>query len=420
MADSTIKIIHFADLHLGVETYGRTDPETGYSSRMIDILNAFDTLVNFAISNGVHLILFCGDAYKDRSPNPTQQREFAKRIKRLSDAGIMTFILTGNHDLSNAINRATATEIFDTLDVNNVRVVSKPGLELIETSAGPIQILALPWLRRSNLMKIEDVKNLDMIALFAKMEEFLTQTILREHTRLDPCLPAIIASHVWVEGARTGSEKGSTIGQEPRLLLSNLTLPGIDYVALGHIHRRQILSESPPVVYPGSLVKLDFSDKDQDKGFFTVDITNHKNGTRNVNYRFHPIKSRDFLTIDVEIEEADDNPTQTILDKIALFDKDLKGAIIRLDITLPHASEGLLHDADIRSALRSAHYISIAKQIIRTSRSRLGSDASVESITPEKALQAYLDTSSHPKEIKEQLLAYGTRLIEEVAGKISQ
>jgi len=415
-----LKIIHFADLHLGVETYGKIDPETGFSSRMVDILKALDNLVDYAVDNGIHLVLFCGDAYKDRSPNPTQQREFARRIKRLSEAGITTYILTGNHDLPNALNRATATEIFDTLEVNNVHVTSKPGLEYIETPGGPVQLLSLPWLRRSNLMKMEEAKNLDMASLFQKMEFVLTNVIIQNHARLDPELPALLASHVWVEGARTGSEKGSTIGREPHLLLSNLIQPGIDYVALGHIHRRQILSENPPVVYPGSLVKLDFSDTDEEKGFFVVEITSHDDGTRRTNYHFQPVPGRRFVTINVEVQPGDSDPTTSVLERINRVSSDLEEAIVRLEVTMPQEAEGLLRDAEIRAALKPAHYVTVAKKIIRTVRTRLGNDISAEAITPFEALKAWLDTSSYSSEKKDQLLSYGTSLIEEVASQIQQ
>ena len=419
MASKTIKVIHFADLHLGVETYGRTDPETGHSSRMIDILAAFDYMVDYAISNKVHLVLFCGDAYKDRSPNPTLQREFARRIKRLSEAKIFTFILTGNHDLPNALNRATTTEIFDTLEVNRVSVVSKPGVETIPTPKGPLQILSLPWLRRSNLMNREEIKNLDMASLFEKMEEYLTRSILTNHAKLNQSIPAILASHVWVEGARTGSEKGSTIGREPRLLISNLTQPGVDYVALGHIHRRQILNDSPPVIYSGSLLKLDFSDTDEDKGFFVVEITTNSDGTRDTTYQFQPIPGRQFISIDVEIENDDNDPTQTVLDKIQRVPTEIEDSIVRLDITLPEGAEGLLRDSEIRTALKPAHYTSIAKKVIRSVRTRLGTNASAEAITPVEALQAWLDISTFSPAKKEQLLQYGTELIKEITGKIS-
>ena len=157
-----IRFLHFADLHLGVETYGRTDPETGLSSRMADILASLDYLVDYAINTDVDLVVFCGDAYKDRSPGPTLQREFARRIKRLSQENIPIFILVGNHDLPNAVSKATATEIFETLEVDNVYVASKPGVVRIKTKNGDIQVLALPWLRRANLLNKDELKNLDI------------------------------------------------------------------------------------------------------------------------------------------------------------------------------------------------------------------------------------------------------------------
>jgi exonuclease SbcD len=151
-----MKILHFADLHLGVETYGHVNPETGLSSRLEDFLGALDRLVDFALAEKVDLVLFCGDAYKTREPSQTQQREFAKRIKRLSEGGIPLFMVTGNHDLPNALGRATATEIFDTLSVPNVYVVNKPGVHRVVTPSGTIQIAALPWVRRSALLARED------------------------------------------------------------------------------------------------------------------------------------------------------------------------------------------------------------------------------------------------------------------------
>src|SRR4030042_949719 len=117
-----MKILHFADLHLGVESYGRINAETGLSTRLEDFLKALDQVVDYALENSVDLVLFCGDAYKSREPTPTQQREFARRINRLASNGIAVFLLVGNHDLPTAIGKATTTEIFDTLAIKNVYV----------------------------------------------------------------------------------------------------------------------------------------------------------------------------------------------------------------------------------------------------------------------------------------------------------
>src|SRR4030066_1093820 len=147
-----MRILHFADLHLGVETYGVVDAATGLSTRLIDVLKALDAVVEYALGNDVDLVLFCGDAYKNRDPSQTHQREFAKRLRRLSERGIPVFLLVGNHDLPNAIGRATAVEIFDTLAVSHIYVGNRPAVHRIPTNRGNVQVVALPWLRRSALL----------------------------------------------------------------------------------------------------------------------------------------------------------------------------------------------------------------------------------------------------------------------------
>jgi len=404
-----VKVIHFADLHLGVESYGKTDPSSGLSSRLLDILASFDQLVDYAIKNGVDLVLFCGDAYKSRDPSQTQQREFARRIKRLSGKNIPVFLLIGNHDLPNAIGRATTTEIFNTLAVANVHVANQPGTYKVQTPSGVVQIVALPWLRRSFLLTKEDSRNLNFDELNQQMQQKLTNIINAEAEKLDPALPSILAAHVWVTGARIGSEDYMTIGQEQVLLPSNVANPAFNYIALGHIHRHQVISEEPPMVYAGSLDRLDFGDEGDEKGFYVVEIDT-ASVKRKVSYRFQPVNSRRFVTIRVNIEPQDTEPTVTILQAIAK--KDVSEAIVRLQVSLPQELEGQTRDGDIREALRGAHYYTVAKDIRRENRLRLG-DQTAEEITPVQALKAYLKSIKVSPERAKALLDYGEKLIRE-------
>lgn len=407
-----MKIIHFADLHLGVESYGRIDPETGFPSRLRDFLETFDKLVDFAIDDKVDLVLFCGDTYKSREPSQTQQREFAKRIRKLSEAGITVFLIAGNHDMPNSIGRATSTEIFDTLAVKNVYVANKPGVFKIETSGGIIQIAALPWMRRSLLMSKDETKDLTFAQINEKMQEKLTNIINTQVGELDAALPAILAAHIWITGVSIGSEDSMTIGQEHMLLPGTIANPAFDYIALGHIHRHQVMNENPPMTYSGSLDRLDFGDEGDQKGFYLVEIdTDAKTGKRKVSYDFHPLEGRNFITIKVEIKEGDIDPTQTVIAQIAKYDID--GAIVKLQIKLPQESEKLIMDGAVKEALKPASYFTIAREVKREIRSRLGS-RSVEELSEIEALQTWLNTTNVPEERAKILMQYGKELINEI------
>ena len=138
-----MKIVHFADLHIGVENYGTIDAETGLSSRLNDFLAVFDELIDYSIAQSVDLVILAGDVYKARDPSQTHQREFAKRLTRLSAQNIPTFVVVGNHDLPNSTNRATAVEIFPTLNVDDVYIGDNLQTTLIKTHSSPIQIISL-------------------------------------------------------------------------------------------------------------------------------------------------------------------------------------------------------------------------------------------------------------------------------------
>jgi exonuclease SbcD len=413
-----VKILHFADLHLGVETYGRIDPTTGLSSRLNDFLSALDRVVDYAIENKVDLVLFCGDAYKSREPTQTQQREFAKRIYRLSTSGIPIFLLIGNHDLPNAIGKATTIEIFDTLTVKNVYVSNRPGVYRIPTPSGDIQVVSLPWLRRSALLTKEDSKNLTFEQINQRLQAAMTEVIATKAKELDLELPAVLAAHVWVTGAKVGSESSMTIGQEHALLVSNVIHPAFDYIALGHIHKHQVLNENPPVVYAGSLERLDFGEAEDEKGFYLVEIEpDGEASNRKVTFDFHPLEGRRFVTVSAKIEPDDIEPTSFVLKAIAKQQDAVKDAIVRLQLSLPSELEGQLRDNDIREALKEAHYFAIAKEIRRETRVRLGEGAA-EEITPAQALKAYLESKKVSAERAKVLQEYGERLIDEQSGQV--
>lgn len=66
-----IKLLHFADAHIDMAQGGRHDPESGLPVRVMDFLKSLDQIVDTAIAEKADLVIFSGDAYKDRAPQPT-------------------------------------------------------------------------------------------------------------------------------------------------------------------------------------------------------------------------------------------------------------------------------------------------------------------------------------------------------------
>ena len=110
------------------------------------------------------------------------------------------------------------------------------------------------------------------------------------------------------------------LGRDYALQPSTLALPAFDYVALGHIHKHQCLIASPPVVYPGSLQRVDFSEEDDRKGFCVVDIDPDAPRGQRTRWEHVPTDARRFLTIEVTVPPESQDPTTLVLERIAQRD----------------------------------------------------------------------------------------------------
>ena len=408
-----MRVLHFSDLHIGVENYGRIDPETGLSTRLGDFLYSLDQVVEFALTEGVDLVLLAGDAYKGRDPTQTHQREFAKRLNRLSRAGIPTFLLVGNHDLPAASSRATAVDIFPTLEVANVYVGNSLKNYDVSTPSGPIQVLAVPWPRRSAILSREDSRGMSIEQVRQALEERLTEGIDIEAKKLNPDIPAIITAHVTVNGATVGTERSMMLGRDHVLLVSALDRPQVEYVALGHIHKHQILRPDPPmVVYSGSLQRVDFSEEGDEKGFCVVDLDQTApQGQRMTNFEFHKLDARIFVTVDVSVEPQDVDPTATVVR--AINRKEIADAVVRVRISLAAKSDAHLQETEIREALEPAHFIaSISREIVGSRRTRI-SPTEGEDLQPMQALGLYLDSRNIEGERRKKILRKAEELIEQ-------
>ena len=382
-----MRILHFADAHIDIATYGRHDPKTGLPVRTQDFLKALDTIVDTAIDERVDLVLFAGDAYKDRTPVPTFQREWGRRIVRLSQAGIPTLLLVGNHDLSPAVGRAHAMQEFETIPVPHIHVISRPTFLGPEDLEGlPLQVIGIPWVSRSSLMASLEMSGADSGEVYAEIEIRLSELVNQwlEEKR-DPLLPMVLTAHASIQGAEYGAERAVMLGSDLVLPGSLVRDPRFNYVALGHIHKPQNLNKGaqPPVIYPGSIERVDFGEVKDKKYFVIADVE----AGRDTQVEWHELSGRRFYDCRVSLK-SDKDISERLL-KALPSEADMADAIVRMVIEYPAEWEPLINEVELRQAAEQSFEFHLVRKPQREARLRLPSDKAISSLTTLDLLDVY-------------------------------
>ena len=405
-----MKLLHLADIHIGMENYGRIDSTTGLNSRLLDYLDRFEEALQVGIEHDVDLVLIAGDIYKNRTPNPTHQREFARRLRTVLRENIPVFMIVGNHDVSAAAGKAHSVEIFDTLAIDGVTIANRMNIHRIATRAGDVQIVAVPWISRHAILTKDDLRELPFSELDAELLRRVGTWLDDVPNKLDRSLPTILAFHGSVANAQFGAERSVMLGTDLVLPPSLLAQDGVQYVALGHIHRHQVVGNHPPMVYPGSIERIDFSEETEQKGVVIVEL---ENDGADATWQFVPINPRPFTTIRVDVTDSSD-PLERV--QRAIAKQKLHDTVVRLFVNAKPEQRHQLEDATLRKMLDDAgvHHIASAQvDVQRNDRTRYAAVAQElqEGITARRALEMYLETSKVSNSRRDKLLAAADKLL---------
>lgn len=379
-----IKILHLSDIHLGSGfVHGKINPETGLNTRLEDFVATLGKCLDRAISEPVDLVLFGGDAFPDATPPPYIQQAFSKQFRRLGDAGIPSVLLVGNHDQHSQGAGGASLCIYRTLGVPHVFVGDRLETHRIQTRSGEIQVITLPWLTRSTLLTRPETEGLSMSDVGHLLLDRLRVAMEGEVRKLDPTIPTVLLAHLMVDAANYGAERFLAVGKGFTIPLEFLTRDAFDYVALGHVHRHQILSQNPFVVYPGSIERVDFSEEQEEKGFVLAKVDR---GSTEI--EFCPVPVRSFCTIEVDLTESED-PHSDLL--AAIEKRAIEDAVVRVVYQVRSEQLDLIDDADLHTVLEIAHTYTIQAGLVsQMSRSRLPELGVGSAIEPLDALRAYL------------------------------
>ena len=212
--------VHASDLHLDTPFSGIGQ----LSSRVAEALqnaslDAFDALIDLTIREGARFLLLGGDLYDGAERGIRAQRRFELGLRRLSEQGIHSFVVHGNHDpldgWSAIRDWPPLVTVFGSRDVEAVTLIHDD--QAYATIHGLSYGQAKVTENLSAKFRRGDAVGLHIGLLHANVEGN------SDHAPYSPCS------------------------------LSDLEAAGMDYWALGHVHKRQVLSRHPWVVYPGNL-----------------------------------------------------------------------------------------------------------------------------------------------------------------------
>jgi len=406
-----VKILHLSDIHLGSGfSHGKINPETGVNTRLEDFVNSLKICIDRAIAEPVDLVLFGGDAFPDATPAPYVHEAFASQFRRLADANIPAILLVGNHDQHSQGNGGASLSIYRTLVVPGFIVGDSIATHRLDTKNGAVQVITLPWLNRSTLLTRPETEGLALPEVNEMLIEKLQPVIEAEIRRLDPDVPTVLLAHLMADRASLGAEKFLAVGKGFTIPMSMLIRQEFDYVALGHVHKHQNLNPSndPPVVYPGSIERVDFGEEKEDKGYIFLELESGK-----AEWEFCPLPARPFITIEINVAEAED-PLQAVL--YAIAKQEITDKVVRLIYKLRSEQLDLINTTAIDRALQTAHSHSIRPELIsQLARPRLPELGVGNTLNPMEALATYLNNREDTKDIQQELLEAAEGLLNETA-----
>lgn len=300
--------VHASDLHLDTPFVGVCHPSPGIAEALCNAsLRAWDALVQLSIDHGAVCLLLAGDIYDGIARGVRAQVHFRRGLQRLAEHGVRTFIVLGNHDPLAGWPAIRDWPVGVTsfgcesveavgLDLDGERVATVHGISYREREM--TENLALRFRRGPET-------GIHIGLLHCNVGGHV------EHAAYSPCS------------------------------IEDLRATGMDYWALGHIHRHQFLSEGDPwIVYPGTLQGRSLRPSEAGpKGAVVVEVA----GDAISRVTFHALDQVRFLRVAVDVSGIADvvRLHRTLTESAARLRGENEGRVLILLATL--TGRGELH-----------------------------------------------------------------------------
>lgn len=302
MAVNSFRILFLADTHLGFDYPFR--PRIQRRRRGPDFFNNYHSALQPARRGEVDCVVHGGDLfYRSRIPAGLVRMAFAPLIE-IADRGIPVLVVPGNHERSNIPYRMLAAH-------RDIHIFDRPRTFLMKKGILTIALAGFPYFKKGIRQAFMNI-----------LAETGWQD-LRSHASL-------LCMHHCVEGATVGPSN-YTFRYNPDVIRGEDIPQGIQAVLTGHIHRFQVLDQALnqkpshcPVFYPGSTERTSFAEKDEEKGYLTIELHfDDQMNYHDLKWAFHPLPTRPMVKLDLAVKsQSVDEIKKKLLEELAAIPAD--------------------------------------------------------------------------------------------------
>jgi len=394
-----MKLVILGDTHFGGGfSLGTINSYRQLNSRLIDFSNTFDHVIDYIKANNVKHFAITGDVFEYRRPQASELSLFSEKLQRLSEIGVHTHIVIGNHDMIRD-QCATTIDVLDRLKLPMVHIYTDiDSVKCEDGSGGSINLIFFPFRTRQML---DCSTNDAAVRRLSDRLQYEIRGISNGHK--------ILVGHFMLQGTMLGNIVIENHTGE--ISLPTEMFKDLDGAIMGHIHPHHIVQKSPLVAYVGSMERKDFGDGGHLKYFLVVNSEKDK-----LVYQFEKLPVRPLYDIELDLSAANNGKlaTEQCIEKLGLFAKKHKMAdsIIRLSILI---NERGVYDLDkdkiktyLKKDLHIHNCVSIHTQVV--SKRQLRKSTITERIGPAKSFEEYL-TLIENEEMRELMRIRGSRII---------
>lgn len=265
-----VRILHTSDWHLGRSLHG-------YGLHQAQEV-AVRWIVQRAIELQVDVLVIAGDVFDRAIPPIESLRLFNEALTSLAEYGIVTVATAGNHDSADRLATYGTLLRPGTHLVGSIRAVGQPVQVEPKSSGAPLLLYPLPYLE-PDVARLELAESAEatlershQAVLTAALDRISADLASRGQPR------AVVIGHGFVTAdASTAvetcdSERDLSVGGVQAVGARIFADRGLDYVALGHLHRPHTVSQEPTVRYSGSILRYSLSESAHSKTITVVEL----------------------------------------------------------------------------------------------------------------------------------------------------